>query len=135
MIMTRLQTVVLVAVVSYFIFLLSLLIKRRLNLKYTLLWLAFGLVLLIFALFPSLLNFFASLVGFEVASNGLFAILHFCELVLLISMTAIVSKLNEKEKRLIQTAALLERRIRELEKSADKQQEHKGKEEKSIPKN
>lgn len=116
MITTRLQAAVLVAVVLYFIFLLRLLIKRRLNLKYTLLWLAFGLVLLIFTLFPSLLGFCASLVGFELASNGLFAILHFCTLVLLISMTAIVSKLNEKEKRLIQTIALLERRIQELER-------------------
>lgn len=119
MMMTRLQIVVLAAVVLYFVFLLQLLIKRRLNLKYTLLWLAFGLVLLVFALSPALLESFASLIGFEVASNGLFAILHFCTLVLLISMTAIVSKLNEKVKRLVQTIALLERRIRELEKSSD----------------
>lgn len=116
MITTRLQIVVLCALALYFILLLRLLIKKRLNLKYTLLWLAFGGVLLIFALFPGLLGFFASLVGFEVASNGLFAVLHFCALVLLISMTAIVSKLNEKVKRLIQAIALLERRIRELER-------------------
>lgn len=111
----RLQIVVLTALVVYFIFLFRLLIRRRLNLKYTLLWLAFGVVLLVFTLFPDLLSACATFVGFEVASNGLFAILHFCALVLLISMTAIVSKLNEKVKRLIQTIALLERRIRDLE--------------------
>lgn len=125
MVITRLQIVVLAAVVLYFVFLMQLLIKRRLNLKYTLLWLATGLVLLVFALLPGLLGFFASLIGFEVPSNGLFVLLHFCTLVLLISMTAIVSKLNEKEKRLIQTIALLERRIRELEQSEDSCQNEK----------
>lgn len=115
MITTRLQMVVLGALALYFVFLFCLLIKNRLNLKYTLLWLAFGAVLLVVVWFPKLLSIVASLVGFEVASNGLFAILHFCTLILLISMTAIVSKLNEKVKRLIQTIALLERRIRELE--------------------
>lgn len=125
MVITRLQIVVLAAVVLYFVFLMQLLIKRRLNLKYTLLWLATGLVLLVFALLPGLLGFFASLTGFEVPSNGLFVLLHFCTLVLLISMTAIVSKLNEKEKRLIQTIALLERRIRELEQSEDSCQNEK----------
>jgi len=115
MITTRLQTVFLCALVLYFFLLFHLLIKKRLNLKYTLLWLAFGVVLLVAVCFPKLLSIFAALVGFEVAANGLFAILHFCTLILLISMTAIVSRLNEKVKRLIQTISLLERRIRELE--------------------
>ena len=123
MITTRLQIVVLGALTLYFIFLFHLLIKKRLNLKYTLLWLVFGAVMLVVVWFPRLLNIVASLVGFEVASNGLFAILHFCTLILLISMTAIVSKLNEKVKRLIQTIALLERRVRELEEKSETQQE------------
>ena len=123
MITTRLQIVVLGALTLYFIFLFHLLIKKRLNLKYTLLWLVFGAVMLVVVWFPRLLNIVASLVGFEVASNGLFAILHFCTLILLISMTAIVSKLNEKVKRMIQTIALLERRVRELEEKSETQQE------------
>jgi len=115
MISTRFQITILCALALYFVVLLYLLVKRRLNLKYTLLWLAFGVLLLVFAVIPDLLTFCASLIGVKVASNGLFAVLHFCTLILLISMTAIVSKLNEKIKRLIQAIALLERRIRELE--------------------
>lgn len=119
MITIRLQAAMLAAILLYFFLIGALLAKKRLHVKYTLLWLAFGAVMLIFAIFPDLLGYFARMIGFQVPANGLFAVLIFCILVILMSLTAIVSKLNDKCKRLIQSLALLEKRVRDMEKTMD----------------
>ena len=54
MIATRLRVLLLIAVCIYFIMVFCLLRRKTLNLKYTLLWLASGSVMLILALFPQL---------------------------------------------------------------------------------
>ena len=113
---TTLQIVVLLAVLVYFLLLFHLLKKKSLNLKYTLLWILSGLVMLLLAIFPGFLNWFSNLIGVYEPTNALFAIVFFCVIIILMSLTAIVSKLNEKNKRLIQSVALLEKRVRELEK-------------------
>lgn len=116
MISKKLQFAMLTAVGLYFLMVFLLLKRKSLNLKYTLLWLFSGVVMLVLAAFPRLLDWFAALVGVYDPTNALFAFMFFCVIVILMSLTAIVSKLNEKSTRVIQNMALMERRIRELEK-------------------
>lgn len=111
-----LRYAILIAVVVYFVILFVLLRQKRLTLRYTLLWLFAGVVMLLLALFPQLLRTVTNLLGFQLQSNALFAILFFCVLIILMSLTSIISKQSESIKRLVQTTALLEKRIRELEK-------------------
>lgn len=115
MISIKLQITMLIAVGLYFLIVFGLLKKKTLNLKYTLLWLASGIIMLALAVFPQILAWFAVLVGIYEPTNALFAFMFFCVIIILMSITAIVSKLNEKIKRLIQSVALLEKRVRELE--------------------
>jgi len=61
------------------------------------------------------LTVIAGLLGFELASNALFSLLLGFVIVILLSLTAIVSRQSERIKTLVQTTALLEKRIRELE--------------------
>lgn len=75
--------------------------------------------MLILAIFPQILNVSAELLGIYDPTNALFAIAFFCVIIILMSLTAIVSKMNEKIKRLVQTIALLDKRIRENEESND----------------
>ena len=119
MISIKLQITMLVAVGLYFLIVFRLLKKKTLNLKYTLLWLASGIIILALAIFPQILGWFAALVGIYEPTNALFAFMFFCVIIILMSITAIVSKLNEKSKRLIQSVALLEKRVRELEDERD----------------
>lgn len=121
MISATLRMAMLLAVALYFVLVLYLLKKRSLNLKYTLLWILSGLMMLVLAIFPQILNLFANLVGVYEPTNALFSIICFCIIIILMSLTAIVSKLNEKSKRLIQKMALLEKRVRELEEGAEKE--------------
>ncbi len=116
MITPRLRTAMLVAVFLYFFLVFKLLKRKSLNLKYTLLWLLSGFIMLVLAGFPETLNVFSKLVGVYEPTNALFAIIFFCIIIILMSLTAIVSKLNEKCKRLTQSMALLEKRLREAEK-------------------
>lgn len=119
MISTTLRIAMLIAVAVYFWLVVHLLKKKSLNLKYTLLWLLSGLIMLLLAVFPQLLNGFATLLGIYEPTNALFAVIFFCIIIILMSITAIVSKLNDKSKRLIQSLALLERRVRMLEERKD----------------
>lgn len=117
MIAAKLRIFLLIAVCIYFVIVFELLKRKMLNLKYTLLWLASGFIMLMFVVFPKLLQFLSRLVGIYDPMNALFSIALFFIIVILMSLTAIVSKLNKKVKTLIQSIALLEKRVRDLEKT------------------
>ena len=119
-----LQAAMLLAVGLYFFLLLRLLKKKSLNLKYTLLWIFSGILMLVLALFPGLLSVVAKLIGVYAPTNALFALILFCVIMILMSLTAIVSKLNERVKRLSQAYALLEKRVREQKENNVKEKEH-----------
>ena len=104
-----------VAVFVYFIVVFQLLKRKTLNLKYTLLWLMSGFIMLVLVMFPQLLQFFAQLVGIADPMNALFSVVLFCVIMILMALTAIVSKQNSRNKDLIQSVALLEKRVRDLE--------------------
>lgn len=110
-----LRLVMLVAIILYFILLLGLLKRHSLTLKYTMLWILSGIIMSLIVAFPQLLTWFAKAVGIYEPTNALFAVVSFCVIIILMSLTSIVSKLNEKNKRLTQIIALLEKRIRDIE--------------------
>ena len=89
--------------------------KNTLSLKYTLLWLFSALVMLIVSIFPKTLDFVSEKLGFQVASNALFAMILALALIILLSLTSIVSKQTQNIKTLTQANALLEKRLRDLE--------------------
>lgn len=115
MISRTLQIVMLLAVAAYFALLFLLLKKRSLHLKYTLLWIFSGVLMLLLALFPQILNCFASLIGIYAPTNALFALMFFCVIIVLMSLTAIVSRQTERIKNMAQQIAMQEKRIRDLE--------------------
>lgn len=71
--------------------------------------------MLLLSLFPQILHAFAQIVGIYDATNALFATVLFCGIIIMVSLTSIVSKLNERIKQLAQYVALLEKRLRDVE--------------------
>lgn len=108
-----------IAILFYFIFIIYFLRKKALHLKYCILWLVSGIVMLLFVLFPQLLEILSHMLGIVSPVNMLFACELFFLMLILMSITSIVSKQNEKSKRTIQQLALLEKRIRELEEEKE----------------
>lgn len=110
-----LRFTMIVALLVYFITLLLLLKKNKVTLKYILLWLFTGIVMLIIALFPALLEVPLHLLGVKEFTNGLFATVLFFLILIIMSLTMIMSTLSEKQRDLIQKVALYEYRLRKLE--------------------
>lgn len=109
-----------IGILFYFSAIFYFLRKRALALKYTILWILSGIVMLIIASFPAILDSISKFFGFSLPVNSIFTTLFFFLILIQISLTSIVSKLNDRTKNLIQNAALLERRVRELESLLNK---------------
>lgn len=115
MISVRLRTVLLCAVVVYFVIILMFLKNKAISLRYTLLWLAAGVVLGVMVIWPHSLTLFVHAIGIESNMNGLFIAGIAFIIMILMSLTSIVSKQAEKIKNLTQTISKMEKRLREVE--------------------
>lgn len=115
MIPDRLQIILIFAIVIYFVIILLFLKRKALELKYTLIWLLAGVVMLVLVSFPGLMKKMVRLVGIQDSMNGLYITLIAFIIMILMTLTSIVSRLLYKCTVLIQQIALLEERIRNLE--------------------
>jgi len=89
--------------------------KKHLSLRYSLVWIFTAFAILFVSVFPNTIVFIAGLLGFEEASNAVFSLIIFFLIVILLQVTAIISSHSSKIVKLVQTVALLEKRIRDLE--------------------
>ena len=115
-----LRIVLAVALLLYFVCLVHLLRKKKLDLRYSLLWFLMGFVMALILIFPNAFGYLMRLIGIVESVNGLFAVLIFALIIILVSITSIVSKLNRDLRQLVQKCAIYEKRIRELEGKDDK---------------
>ena len=115
MMTTLFRVILLACVFVYLAVILMLMRKGRMSLKYSLIWFLAGVVLLVCAIFPQMIRFFTHLLGVYSETNAVFFI-GVCFLVLIVlSLTSIVSGQTERIRKLVQSQAILEKRIRDLE--------------------
>lgn len=120
---TTLRISLIVAIIIYFVIILWLLKEKKLSLKYTLLWILAGVVMAVLVVFPKVLTWLSRLVGIQSSMNGLFIFCIAFIIMILMSLTSIVTRLNRKVRVLTQELAILEKRIRELEKQGEDPEE------------
>ena len=108
-----------VGVLLYLGVILWLLKKNKLTVRYSIIWFMSGFVLLLFALFPYIVLVLRDLLQVEMAVNLVFMIVLAYVLLILLSLSSVVSGFSEKIKRLSQHNALLEHRVRELERKLE----------------
>ena len=93
--------------------------NKALSLKYTLLWILAGIIMSLLVIVPDILIYLNHLVGIQSGMqsnmNGLFIWAIVFIVCILLSLTSIVSRQNNKIRQLIQTISRLEKRVRELE--------------------
>ena len=92
-----LQVSLIIGIVMYFILLFYFIKKESLNLKYTLLWIFSGIIMLIVAVFPKIMISITHFLGVVEVTNGVFALILFFMLIILMSITSIVSNMKEKK--------------------------------------
>jgi hypothetical protein len=88
---------------------------KEISLKYTLLWLLSGLLMILLVIFPSLLSGISHALGFQSNMNGLMVFGVAFIIMIIMSLTSIVSKQSSKIRNLVQYTAMLEKRIRDIE--------------------
>lgn len=115
MISTQLRIFLMIVILLFFGIVLYFLKQKKLNLKYTLIWLFASVVLIIISIFPELVYIPSEKIGIVAPSNLIFVIEAIFVVLILLSLTVIVSHITEQIFRLTQTIAMLEKRVRELE--------------------
>lgn len=114
-----------IVILFYFVVVLGFLRKKKFDLKYSLLWLLAGIIMFFVVAFPNFIIWVTGKMGIKVASNGIFAICILLEIVIMISMTVALSDFANRIKVLTQNIAILENRIRKLEKQIRYENEEK----------
>jgi hypothetical protein len=111
------QRVVVIAIaVLVLVVVVELVRRRRLMERYALVWLLAAAGLFVLGVWQGLLTHLATDVGIRSAPNALFALGFAFVIALLLSMTLVISRLSEETKQLAQRLALLNDRLRELER-------------------
>lgn len=115
----HLRNKLIIAICCYFILILLFLKRKSLELKYTLLWIIAGFVMLIAIIFPQILAYVTAFLGMESTMNGLYVVCIGFTFTILMTLTSIVSKQTMRIRALIQEIGMLEKRVRELESGGD----------------
>lgn len=116
MLSIRLRIAIMVGLVLYFVFIIRLIHKKTLNLKYALLWFLTGIAMVIVMLFPGIAGWVSGLLGISLPVNAVVFIGGFFCLAIILSLTAIVSKQTMRIRDLAQKISFLEKEIRDLRK-------------------
>ena len=113
--MLKIQIITGVVSILLLVIVFELIRRRRLKEEYALLWLLSGLVILIFSIFPKLLNIISRAIGLYYLT-ALFVISFLFLLLIVLYFSTVLSGLSERNKELTQELSILEFRFRELDK-------------------
>lgn len=101
-----------------------LLIKNeKIEIKYAIIWLCFSGVMVLFSIFPQIVYILGDITRVINPVNFVFMIQIIFVLLILVSVSAVISGFSRKIKRLAQSNALLEKRVRELEEKIKNDEE------------
>jgi hypothetical protein len=114
----RLQIVAIVGALGLLVFVLELVRRRALMERYALLWLFSSVVILGLAVWKDALTVLTRQLGIVSGPNALFFVAIAFILLLLLHFSAALSRLSDQTKVLAQQHAILEARIREMERDA-----------------
>lgn len=94
--------------------------KKKLNLKYSIVWILWALLALLMAIFPQIFYEFAHLVGIEMPVNAVFLIMIALLYALVLFVYCMISKHNEEIIQLTYELSSLRKELDELKKKNEK---------------
>ena len=118
-----LQIILILATFLFCIFILTVTQKKKLSYRYTLLWLCFGVITLLCAIFPNIVIGISKLLHIAEPTNALFLIYLFLIIVIIFYISLAFSKLFEKVTTLIQENVILSAKVEKLEKKIKEETE------------
>jgi len=111
----NLQIFLIICLVFFLITIFSFIVKKRIDLKYSLVWLLADIVMLVVTIFPQIVDIIGAFIGIASPVNTIFLFGGMFIILIILTLTFIVSHMNNRIYKMVQSIALLEKRIRELE--------------------
>ena len=109
-------TTLLIASIVVLVFVLISVIKNRMNIRYAMIWIVLGVIMILMSLFPNSITSISKALGIQVGSNTVFLIYIFLLYCLTFYIYLKISLHNEEITDLNYEIAVLKKRIEELEK-------------------
>ncbi len=116
----RIQVIAIACNLVFLYFVINLVRKKRIKEEYSLLWILFCIVFLVFSFWREGLEVLASWLGIFYAPMAFLLILILGILSILIHYSVVISRMSEQNKSLIQELGLLKTEVRQLKKNEDK---------------
>ena len=104
----KLQLFFITASIATFLIVIFRIRKHGLNIDDAIVWILWSVLLLVVSIFPQIPTWIAEELGFMSTSNFIFCLFIFFLYIMLFGQTAKISKLNEKNKELIQKLSIKE---------------------------
>ncbi len=114
--MDYVQTVAIVINIIIFFVVIGLIMRNRLKVRYSIIWLAASVTMIVFSWRPAL-HYFAKTVGISYPPSLIFLLAIFFLVVLLLHFSTLVSSLTEKNTLLAQEIGILKNRLEIIERS------------------
>lgn len=120
MIPVILQVVLFVTSVLGLIGIVVMIRRYKLELKYALLWLFLGFVIVLISIFPKIVELISTTLEIETPVNGLFLVSILLILVILFNLTLVLSSSQNKIKSLTQELGILKHELKKIQDTMDK---------------
>ena len=114
---TSLRIGLLLASIGVFAIIVFCVVKRKVNIKYSIVWILWALLSLLMAVFPETFYFLAHVLGIEMPVNAVFLIMIALLYALTFYVYITITKHNEEIIKLTYEIAALKKRIEELEQN------------------
>ena len=119
--MLKFRFILIASVAMVFAYMYRLIVKRKLQLHYTLMWILLGVAILLMAIFPGLVNFISEAIGVYDPTNAVFFFGFVFSLPVIFGLTIALSKTSEKVRELTQEVALLKNKVNNGSEDMEKQ--------------
>jgi len=115
----RIQYISIIGSILILIMIIELIRKKKLMEEYTIIWLLFGMIFLVFSIWRDGLEVVSRLVGIGYPPATIFLILIMGIFAILIHYSLIISKITERNKILVQEIGLLKQEIKQLKEKKE----------------
>lgn len=115
----RIQYISIIGSILILIMIIELIRKKKLMEEYTIIWLLFGMIFLVFSIWRDGLEVVSRLVGIGYPPATIFLILIMGIFAILIHYSLVISKLTERNKILVQEIGLLKQEIEQIKEKKE----------------
>ena len=116
----KIQYIAIAGSILLLLFVLYLIRKKSIKEEYSILWLFFCIIFLVFSIWREGLEYLAQLIGVAYPPAALFFIFMLAIFMILIEFSIIISKLSDKTKNLAQEIGILKLEMRKMKEEKEK---------------